>query len=57
MGNYQTSLEEMLREVSELMKNATSDIQYEIFNITRDGNITKFVSSRQDAGATISGKK
>ena len=27
MGNYQTSLGEMLREVSELMKNATSDIR------------------------------
>jgi hypothetical protein len=39
------------------VKNVKSGIQYEIFNVTRDGNVTKFVSSRQDVGATLSVEK
>jgi isopentenyl phosphate kinase len=47
----------MLRKVVELLEIAKSGIQSEIFNAAYDGNITKFLTSRQDVGTTISTEK
>jgi len=47
----------MLRKVEELLEIAKSGIQSEIFNATSEGNITKFLTSHQDVGTTISLEK
>jgi isopentenyl phosphate kinase len=47
----------MLHKVVELLEIAKSGIQSQIFNATCDGNITKFLTSHQDVGTTISAEK
>jgi isopentenyl phosphate kinase len=47
----------MLRKVSECIEIAEAGIQSEIFNAARDGNVTKFLTSREVVGTTISRKK
>lgn len=47
----------MLHKVVELLEIAKSGIQSEIFNAAHDGNITKFLTSHQDVGTTISTDK
>jgi len=47
----------MLQKVVELLEIAKSGIRSEIFNAAYDGNITKFLTSHQDVGTTISMKK
>jgi isopentenyl phosphate kinase len=44
----------MLRKVSELVEIAKAGIQSEIFNATREGNITKFLMSNRQVGTIIS---
>ena len=44
----------MLRKVSELVEIAEAGIQSEIFNATREGNITKFLMSNRQVGTIIS---
>jgi isopentenyl phosphate kinase len=47
----------MLHKVVELLEIAKSGIQSEVFNAAYDGNITKFLTSHQDVGTTISTEK
>ena len=47
----------MLHKVVQLLEIAKSGIQSEIFNAAYDGNITRFLTSHQDVGTTISMEK